>query len=72
MMWRKNKNPNPVLWSAPTSDSRIEIEVSKNASRQAAELAKKVNSHVNELLVENGITVKIYLVAGGKQKRKKI
>lgn len=60
----------PALSVIPASDSRVEVEVAKDASRQAAETAKKVNQHFTDLLVENGITVKIYLAAGGKHKGK--
>ena len=54
----------------PSTLNRVEVEVAKDASRQAAETAKKVNQHFTDFLVENGITVKIYLAAGGKHKGK--
>jgi len=60
----------PEMLIKPSTLNRVEVEVAKDASKQAAETAKKVNQHFTDLLVENGITVKIYLAAGGKHKGK--
>ena len=56
--------PNPVT-------SRVEIEVDKSANKQVKAKANQVNTHVNELLVQNGFTLKIYLAAGGQLHHKK-
>lgn len=56
--------PNPVT-------SRVEIEVDKNANKQVKEKATEINTHVNDLLVQNGFTLKIYLAAGGQLHHKK-
>lgn len=56
--------PNPVT-------SRVEIEVDKNANKKVKEKATEINSHVNDLLVQNGFTLKIYLAAGGQLHHKK-
>lgn len=65
MFWRK-KNP-PVIQQkidvAPTPQSRVEVEISKDASKEAAQKAEQVNAHVKDLLVENGFTLKIVLAA---------
>lgn len=53
----------------PPMASRVEVEIDKNATREAAEKAKTANQHLNDLLVENGFTLKIYLAAGGKSKK---
>lgn len=61
MLFRKK--PKPDVQFKPPATSRVEIEVSKDANIEAAEKAKEVNAHVNDLLVENGFTLKIYLAA---------
>lgn len=48
----------------PPAMSRVEIEVHKGASEEAAKKAKQINEHVKELLVENGFTIKIAIAAG--------
>lgn len=48
----------------PSAMSRVEIEVHKGASEEAAQKAKQINEHVKELLVENGFTIKIAIAAG--------
>ncbi len=70
MMWLVNrkKKPAPIVVTPPAT-SRVEVEVHKNASVQAAQKAKETNKHLNDLLVENGFTLKIYLAAGGQPKR---
>ena len=49
----------------PPIHSRVEVEVAKDASIQAAETAKKINKHVQDLFEENGFTIKIFIAAGG-------
>jgi hypothetical protein len=70
MFKRKKEMKEPELLIKPSTLNRVEVEVAKDASKQAAAAAKKVNQHFTDLLVENGITVKIYLAAGGKHKGK--
>lgn len=55
----------------PPASSRIEVELHKTASSDAAQKAKEANKHLNDLLVENGFTLKIYLATGGKIPPKK-
>lgn len=55
----------------PPPLSRVEVELHKDASREAAAKAKEANQHLNELLVANGFTLKIYLAAGGQLRHKK-
>lgn len=55
----------------PPAQSRVEVELHKNASEEAAQKAKATNEHLKELLVENGFTLKIYLAAGGQLHQKK-
>lgn len=50
----------------PLINSRVEVELHKSATVQAAEKAKLANKHLNDLLIENGFTLKIYLAAGGR------
>lgn len=48
----------------------IEIVAHKNATREVMKEAKKATDHLNDLLVENGFTLKIYLAAGGTHRPK--
>lgn len=67
-----NRNPKePPIVVTPPATSRVEIELHKNASEQAAKKADKTNEHLKDLLVENGFTLKIYLAAGGHQPKKR-
>lgn len=65
--FRKKQSPvdTPDINIPAPVTSRVEIELSKDANKDAAEKAKQVNAHVNDLLVQNGFTLKIYLAAGG-------
>lgn len=65
---RKPKTP-PIVVKLPAT-SRVEVELHKNASEDAAQKAKETNQHLNDLLIENGFTLKIYLAAGGHQPKK--
>lgn len=64
------KHPEDITIEPPTK-SRIEIEVHKHANKEAAETAKRTSKDLNQLLVENGFTLKLYLAATGKTPRKK-
>lgn len=55
----------------PPVSSRVEVELHKTAGKQAVEKAKQANEHLNDLLVENGFTLKIYLATGGKPKKQR-
>lgn len=60
----------PIIVQPPAS-SRVEVELHKNATEEAAAKAKEINQHVKDLLDENGFTLKIYLAAGGQLSHKK-
>jgi hypothetical protein len=49
----------------------IEIVANQEAQKEVIEKAKKASSELNQLLVQNGFTIKIYLAAGGKPPIKK-
>lgn len=70
MSWFKRKRVEDIHVEPPVS-SRVEVELHKSASKEAAEKAKKANEHLNELLVQNGFTLKIYLATGGIAPKKK-
>lgn len=57
----KTTNPEPT----------IEIVANQEAQKEVIEQAKKASSDLNQLLVQNGFTIKIYLAAGGKPPVKK-
>lgn len=72
MSWfkRKFKYPsvghqpsNEAVVLTPSQNSRVEVEVHKDATKEAVEKAKDTNAHLKELLVNNGFTLKIYLAA---------
>lgn len=72
MSWfNRKKKETPPLVIQPPAQSRVEVELHKDASNQAAEKAKEVNRHLNDLLVENGFTLKIALAAGAQLRTKK-
>lgn len=49
--------------------SRIEVTVNKNAAKEAVDMAKDASNKLNNILEENGFTLKIYLAAGGKMNK---
>ena len=63
MRWFNKQCDTPDIVVQPTAKSRIEVEIAKNANKEAKRKADEVNSHVNDLLVENGFTFKIVLAA---------
>ncbi len=71
MSWFKRKEKIAPVVVTPPATSRVEVELHKGASEDAAKKADAVNQHVKDLLVENGFTLKIYLAAGGQLKQKK-
>jgi hypothetical protein len=68
---RKKKDIVPPLVVAPPADSRVEVELHKGATAEAAQKAKEANAHLTDLLAANGFTLKIYLAAGGQLHQKK-
>lgn len=72
MGWLFNRKPKdaPIV-VVPPPTSRVEVELHKGASEDAAKKADAVNQHIKELLVENGFTLKIALAAGAQLSHKK-
>lgn len=66
MSWFNRSARKEDIHVEPPATSRVEVELHKNASAEAAVKAKEANKHLNELLVQNGFTLKIYLATGGK------
>lgn len=58
----------PTLDLSTTTQDRVEIQVAKNASKEAKKKAQQINTHVNDLLESNGFHVKIYIATGGHPK----
>lgn len=70
MSWFRKEKVQPIRLSPPQS-SRVEVELHKGANKEAARKAEAVNEHLNDLLIENGITLKLYIAAGGKPPKKR-
>lgn len=68
-LFNRKPKPAPIVVTPPAT-SRVEVELHKSASEGAAKKAKETNKHLNDLLVENGFTLKIYLAAGGHQPKR--
>ena len=66
-----NRNRKDSFVIQPPPESRVEVELHKTASVHAAAKAQETNKHLNQLLIENGFTLKIYLAAGGHLPKKK-
>lgn len=69
-LFRRKKNPETiepiVVRDTPLADPIVEIIANEEAKKEVIEKAKQASSQLNELLVQNGFTIKIYLAAGGK------
>ena len=69
-LFRRKKNPETiepiVVKETPLTDPIVEIIANEEAKKEVIEKAKQASSQLNELLVQNGFTIKIYLAAGGK------
>lgn len=72
MSWcsKKPVSPRVQIATGEDMDNRVEVVVQKDATRHAIEKAEQANQTLNELLIENGFTLKIYLAAGGKHRKK--
>lgn len=64
-LFNRKKNTSSPLTVTPPAESRVEVELHKGASNEAAQKAKEANAHLTDLLAANGFTLKIYLAAGG-------
>lgn len=70
MNWFKRKPKVEPIIVKPPATSRVEVELHKGASEEAARKANAINEHVKDLLVENGFTLKIFIAAGGHQPKR--
>lgn len=48
-------------------DNRVEVVVSKEATKEVIEKAKEANQHLQDLLSQNHFHIKIYIAAGGRK-----
>jgi hypothetical protein len=69
--WFNRKDRALPMVVRPPAASRVEVELHRGASEDAAAKAAKTNRHLTDLLEENGFTLKIYLAAGGHQPKPK-
>lgn len=67
-----NRNKSPQGDTEQQHDNRVEVVVHKEAAKEVVEEAKAVNAHLNNLLEQNGFTIKIFLAAGGQIKSEKV
>lgn len=49
----------------------VQVEPHEHARKEAYKEANKVNKHLNNLLVENGFHIKLYVATGGTPGGKK-
>lgn len=72
MIWfkRKKEKVQPIVVQAQPQN-RVEIELHKSASEEAAQKAKQTNQHLSDLILDNGFTLKVYLAAGGQVHHKR-
>lgn len=69
MTWFKKKHENEQLKRLQQAEkSAIEIVTHKNATKKLIKETKAANEQLQDLLVKNGFTVKIFIAAGGKTK----
>jgi undecaprenyl pyrophosphate synthase len=68
MSWFFKKN---LLSTEKLHDQRVEVVVSKEATKKEVELAKEANKQLQNLLLENHFTIKIFLATGGRAKIKR-
>lgn len=54
-----------VVKESPVREPVVEIIANEKARDEVIEKAKQASNQLNELLVQNGFTIKIYLAAGG-------
>lgn len=68
MLWFNKKSQTTVEDQEKLVQSTsIEIVAHKDAKAEVIKEAHQVNARLNNLLVGNGFTLKIYLAAGGRQ-----
>lgn len=65
-----NRNKTPKGETEKSHDHRVEVVVHQNAAKEVVDEAKLVNKQLNNLLLDNGFTLKIYLAAGGKTNKR--
>lgn len=71
MSWFNKKRKSDELDITRRADkAAIEIVTHKNATKKLVKEAHEANDKLQDLLVKNGFTVKIYIAAGGKTKTK--
>lgn len=70
MSWFNRKPKTQPIVVQPPAQSRVEIELHKNASENEAHKAAEVNEHLKDLLGNSDVTLKIYLAAGGHPPKK--
>lgn len=69
-LFKKKTPPIVEVTNTEDHDNCVEVVVHKNATQEAITKADEANQHLNDLLIENGFTLKIYLATGGKHKGK--
>lgn len=60
---KKNIDQPIVVQATPVKDPVIEVIANQEAKKEVLDRAKKASSDLNQLLVQNGFTIKIYLAA---------
>ena len=69
MMWRNRGHTNE---GGRVNDTLIKVAVNRDATLHAVNEAKEASQKLNNLLEENGFTLKIFVAAGGNLKKKRV
>lgn len=69
MFWFNRQKKTDQLNRLERADrAAVEIVTHKDANKKLVKEAKAANDQLQNLLIKNGFTVKIYIAAGGKTK----
>lgn len=73
MWWFKSKHPTQVEQQQQeiAETAAVEVVAHKKATKEQIDKVKGINDNLNQVLEENGFTIKIFLAAGGDHSIKK-
>jgi hypothetical protein len=69
MLFRKKKSDTPVSPIPQEVRTKVEVVAHQEATKQQIDEVKQINQMLNKQFVENGFTIKIFIAAGGRDKK---